>query len=51
LWISDTLHLSEMECSVAYLAEARQHADLEILGEPRDLPFDGGGNLPVLARR
>ena len=49
LWIADTLHLSEGECSVAYLAEARQRADLEILTEPRDLPFDGQGNLPLLS--
>ena len=46
LWIADTLHLTEMECSVAYLAEARQRAELEILSEPRELPFDAAGNLP-----
>jgi hypothetical protein len=47
LWIRDTLHLAEIECSVAYLADARRRPELEILGEPRDLPFDGGGNLPL----
>jgi hypothetical protein len=47
LWISDTLHLSELECSAAYLAEARQRPDLEILSEPRELPFDKAGNLPL----
>jgi hypothetical protein len=46
LWISDTLHLGELECSAAYLAEARQRPDLEILSEPHELPFDGSGNLP-----
>ncbi len=45
LWIPDTLHLSEIECSVAYLPEARQRPELEILTEPRDLPFHGGDNL------
>ena len=46
LWIADTLHLGEVECSAAYLAEARRRTDLEILTEPRDLPFDAAGNLP-----
>jgi hypothetical protein len=46
LWIADTLHLSEIECSVAYLPEARQRPELEILTEPRELPFDAAGNLP-----
>jgi len=46
LWIADTLHLEEMECSTAYLEEARQRDDLEILTEARDLPFDASGNLP-----
>lgn len=47
LWIADTLHLAEVECSTAYLAEARGRSDLEILGQPRDLPFDASGNLLV----
>jgi hypothetical protein len=46
LWIADTLHLSEVECSAAYLDEARQRGDLEILGKVRELPFDAAGNLP-----
>jgi len=48
LWIADTLHLGEVECSVAYLAEARRRDDLEVLAEPRELPFDAAGNLPGL---
>ncbi len=44
-WIADTLHLGEVECSEAYLDEARQREDLEILSEPRPLPFDTAGNL------
>jgi hypothetical protein len=47
LWIPDTLHLSEIECSVAYLPEAKQRPDLEILTEPGNLPFDAAGNLPI----
>ena len=46
LWIADTLHLAEMECSAAYLDEARQRSDLAVLTAPRDMPFDAAGNLP-----
>ena len=49
LWIANTLQLTEVECSAAYLAEARQRDDLEILTEPRELPLDAAGNLPDLA--
>jgi hypothetical protein len=49
LWILDTLHLVEVECGTAYLDEARQRDDLEILAPPRDLPFDAAGNLPSSA--
>jgi hypothetical protein len=45
LWIPDTLHLTEVECSAAYLAEARERPDLKILTPPRDLAFDTTGNL------
>lgn len=45
LWILDTLHLSEIECSEAYLPEAQQLENVEILTEPRELPFDEQGNL------
>jgi len=46
LWISDTLHLAEVECSVAYLDEAKQRDDLTILTAPRALPFNAEGDLP-----
>ena len=46
LWIPNTLELAEMECSAAYLEEARGRDDLEVLGELRELPFDAQGNLP-----
>jgi Lactate racemase N-terminal domain len=47
LWIQDTLHLAEVECSETYLTEARSRPDLEILTEPRALPFLTDGNLPA----
>jgi len=46
LWIRNTLDLAEVECSAAYLETVRQRSDLEILVEPRPLPFDHSGNLP-----
>lgn len=46
LWIADTLHVGELECGAAYLSEAQERSDLEILTPPRDLPFDAAGNLP-----
>jgi len=46
LWISDTLHLAEVECASVYLEEAQRRDDLEILCEPRALPFDANGHLP-----
>jgi hypothetical protein len=48
LWIANTLALGEVECSAAYVAEARTRSDLEILTPLRDLPLDGAGNLPTL---
>lgn len=47
LWIRDTLHLSEVECSAAYFVEAQQREDLEILTSPAPLSFDATGNLPL----
>ena len=46
IWIRNTLELREVECSRAYLNEARSRDDLEILCEPRPLLFDAAGNLP-----
>jgi hypothetical protein len=45
IWISDTLHLDELECSAAYLDEAQRRDDLEIITKPRELPFDATENL------
>ncbi len=49
LWIKNTLHLAEVECSEAYLPEARTRSDLEILSPLHDLPMNGSGNLPTFA--
>jgi hypothetical protein len=48
LWIRNTLELAEVECSAAYLEEAQQRADLEVLSGLHELPFDAEGNLPDL---
>jgi hypothetical protein len=45
LWIRNTSTLTEIECSAAYLEEARKRLDLEILTGLRPLPFDPSGNL------
>lgn len=45
LWIPDTLHLAEVECSAAYWEQAQGRDDLTILTEPRELSFDDAGNL------
>ena len=46
LWIRNTLHLVELECSESFLSEAQQRPDLEILTPLRDLPLDPNGMLP-----
>lgn len=46
MWIADTLHLGEVECSEAYWEEAQGRNDLEILTELRDLPLGNDGQLP-----
>lgn len=45
-WIRDTRHLEVVACSAAYLDEARERPDLEVVGEPWALPLDRTGNLP-----
>jgi hypothetical protein len=48
MWIRDTLSLAEVECSSAYLDEARQRDDLEVVIEPRPIPFQSDGMLPAM---
>jgi hypothetical protein len=50
MWIHNTLDVAEVECSAAYLEEARTRADLEIISDVRPLPFDASGVLPPVAR-
>jgi hypothetical protein len=45
MWAHNTLEVAEVECSVAYLNEARERSDLEIIKDPRPMPFDAAGNL------
>jgi hypothetical protein len=46
MWIHNTLDVAEVECGVAYLNEARERRDLEIIKDPRPMAFDAAGNLP-----
>ncbi len=46
LWAHTTLDVAEVECGVAYLNEARERSDLEIIRDPRPLPLDAAGSLP-----
>ncbi len=49
--IKNTLALTEIECSEAYLPSIAQRPDLEIVGEGRPLGFDTDGRLiPLQAR-
>jgi hypothetical protein len=50
LWIKNTLELAEVECSAAYLEEARSRKDLEIIGPVRPLEFDAAGNWPRFSK-
>ena len=46
MWAHNTLEVAEVECSVAYLSEARERPDLTIIRDPRPMPLDAAGNLP-----
>jgi len=45
-WIQNTLHLNEFECSEPAAEMLANHSGLEFIGDPRQIPFDGLGNLP-----
>ena len=45
LWIRNTSHLEEVECSGVYLSEARERDDLEILTEVRGFEFNADGSF------
>ncbi len=47
--IKNTLMLSDIECSEAFLPEITKRADLEIVGEARPLGFDAAGQVVPLS--
>lgn len=46
LWVSDTLHLTELECSRAFWNLCQGRDDIEIVSELRPMPLDAKGMLP-----
>jgi hypothetical protein len=44
--IKNTLHLTELDCSEAMLADVKAHKRLTPASEPKAMTFDGSGNLP-----
>jgi antitoxin (DNA-binding transcriptional repressor) of toxin-antitoxin stability system len=47
--VRNTLHLADVQVSEPCRDELARRDGIEILGEPRDLVFDEGGNLPPFA--
>jgi hypothetical protein len=46
MWIPNTLHLEEVECSEVFRHDDRNRmTDFEVIAEPRALEFDAGGDL------
>ena len=45
LWIRNTLHLAEVECSASYWDEAQKRDDLDVISEQRNFEFDSDGNF------
>ncbi len=50
-WIRDTLHTEVLGVSPALAQEALTRPDLEVLGDPAPMPFDGEGRLRPLPDR
>jgi hypothetical protein len=48
VWIKNTLSLEKIFASEPLVPEIRGNSQIEVLGEPRPMPFDGKGSL-VLA--
>ena len=46
--IRDTLAVETLEVSEPCLGEPHRQTELEVIGEPWTLAFDGQGNLPAL---
>ncbi len=49
MWIHNTLHVAEVECSARYLEEAQTRDDLEIVTPLRALPWTASGDLGSFA--
>ena len=49
MWIRNTLQVSELECSAAYLDQARDRTDLTVLTGLRPLPLCVTGSCPTLS--
>ncbi len=45
--IPNSLHLEYVQLSEAYAEEVKGIAQLEVLSQPEELPFDSDGNLPM----
>lgn len=45
VWIKNTLSLEKIFASEPLLPEIRKNSQIEVLGDPRPMPFDGKGNL------
>jgi len=45
VWIRNTLSLGNIYASEPLLPEIQKHPQLEILGDPKPMPFDGKGDL------
>ncbi len=45
VWIKNTLSLEKIYASEPLLPEIRRHPQIELLGDPQPMKFDGGGNL------
>jgi hypothetical protein len=43
--IANTLHVSEIYISESMLEDARQHPNIEVLGDPQPWQFDAAGDL------
>jgi hypothetical protein len=48
VWIKNTLSLEKIYASEPLLPEIRRHPQIEILSDPRPMPFDGKGNLALV---
>jgi hypothetical protein len=48
IWIKNTLSLEKIFASESLLPEVRKNSQIEVLGDPRPMAFDGQGNLALV---